>query len=415
MGGGRRPRNVIVFVLESVGTRYLSLYGSPYKTTPSLEAEARHALVFENFYCHVGMTANSLASISLSLWPYMTWREYTQDYPELPGKMLASVFKQRGYRTAFVHNGHLDYTNQRAFLSNRGFDVLWDFGDLAQGAPETSSWGGEDHLAVDGIFRFIGERGDEPFYVMAWSSATHHPYEPGPRLEPQLTNFFEGRAEPFDSWNMNRYLNLVKEVDLQLGRLFAGLRERGLDESTMVVITGDHGETFGDPHSAWGHGSRLYDEFVKVPFYVWAPRLVVRGRRFKTVGAHVDVNPTITDLVGLPADPSWSGRSLFDRTRSPRSYFYAAHDDYRLGLREGERKYIYNATTGHDQLYDLATDPEERQNLAAQFPAESLRLRQRVAAWREHVRRDLEALRAPRPKVLATRPARTAQAAPSEP
>ncbi|HEY6548466.1 MAG TPA: sulfatase-like hydrolase/transferase, partial [Vicinamibacteria bacterium] len=93
LGGGRRPRNVILFVLESVGSHYLSLYGSPYKTTPHLEAESRHALVFENFYCHVGMTANSLASISLSLWPYMTWREYTQDHPELPGRMLSGVFK----------------------------------------------------------------------------------------------------------------------------------------------------------------------------------------------------------------------------------------------------------------------------------------------------------------------------------
>ncbi|HEY6546677.1 MAG TPA: sulfatase-like hydrolase/transferase, partial [Vicinamibacteria bacterium] len=268
-------------------------------------------------------------------------------------------------------------------------------------------WGGDDHLTVDGILRFLDQEPGQPFYVMAWTSATHHPYEPGPRLEPQLTNFFEGREEPFDGWNMNRYLNLVKEADVQLGRLFAGLRERGLDESTMVVVTGDHGEAFGEPHSAWGHGSRLYDEFVKVPMYVWAPRLVVRGRRFKTVGSHVDLNPTIADLVGLPADPSWSGRSLFDRTRSPRAYFYAAHDDYRLGLREGERKYIYNATTGNDQLYDLATDPGERQNLAAQIPAESARLRQHVAAWREYVRRDLEALKG------ARHPPRPAPQAPS--
>ena len=181
---------MIIIVLESVGTKYLSLYGSKYSTTPTLVEEAVHALVFENFYCHVGMTANSLASISLSLWPYMTWREYTQDHPELPGRMLSGVFKARGYRTAFVHNGHLDYTNQRAFLTNRGYDALWDFADLAQGAPETSSWGGDDHLTVDGILRFLDQEPGQPFYVMAWTSATHHPYEPGPRIEPQLPNSF---------------------------------------------------------------------------------------------------------------------------------------------------------------------------------------------------------------------------------
>ena len=249
------------------------------------------------------MTANSLAAISLSLWPYMTWREYTQDYPDLPGVMLPALFKSRGYRTGFVHNGHLEYTNQRAFLSNRGFDVLWDFDDIGQGTAPTSSWGGEDYLTVDGLFRFIDQEPQKPFYLLAWTSATHHPYEPGPRLE--LEDFFAGREEPFDAWNLNRYLNLVKEADRQLGRLFDGLRERGLDQDTLVVVTGDHGEAFGEPHPTWGHGSRLYDESVKVPFVVWSPRLVTAGRRVKTVGSHVDVSPTIADLVGLP-----SGRVL---------------------------------------------------------------------------------------------------------
>ena len=256
-------------------------------------------------------------------------------------------------------------------------------------------------------------RSTKPFYLMAWTSATHHPYEPGPRLE--LENFFARREEPFDAWNLNRYLNLLKEVDRQLGRLFDGLRERGLDQDTMVVITGDHGEVFGEPHSAWGHGSRLYEENVKVPFVVWSPRLVTGGRRIKTLGAHVDVSPTIADLVGLPAAESWHGKSLFDRTRSPRAYFYAAHDDYRLGVREGERKYIYNATTGTDQLYDLATDPTEQENLAAQFPDECRRLRQRVAAWREYVRRDLETMKAARGKPAAPPPARTAEKGPATP
>ena len=412
LGGGRRPRSVILLVLESTGTKYLSLYGSPFKTTPRLEAEAKHSLVFENFYCHVGMTANSLAAISLSLWPYMTWREYTQDYPELPGVMLSAVFKSRGYRTGFVHNGHLGYTNQSAFLAHRGFDVLWDFEEIGQGTEPTSSWGGEDYLAVDGLFRFIDQEPTKPFYLLAWTSATHHPYEPGPRLE--LEDFFAGKEEPFDAWNLNRYLNLVKEADRQIGRLMGGLRERGLDQDTLVVITGDHGEAFGEPHPAWGHGSRLYDENVKVPFVVWSPRLVTGGRRVKTLGSHVDVSATIADLVGLPPAEAWHGQSLFDPKHSPRVYFYAAHDDYRLGVREGERKYIYNATAGSDQLYDLATDPTEQQNLAAQFPEECRRLRQRVAAWREYVRRDLAATRAAA-KPAAPPPARTADKLPAAP
>src|SRR5207237_735322 len=100
--GGSRPKNVIQLVLESTGARYLSLYGSRYKTSPNLVAHAKNALVYDNFYAHAGFTANALASMSLSIHPYMTWREYTQEYPDFPGTTVADVLKRHGYRTGFL-------------------------------------------------------------------------------------------------------------------------------------------------------------------------------------------------------------------------------------------------------------------------------------------------------------------------
>ena len=386
---GVPPKNVLLIVMESTGARYLSLYGSRYPTTPRLVAEAKHAVVFDRFYCHVGMTANSLAAISLSIFPYMTWREYTVEYPHFPGVTLADVFHARGYRTAFIESGDLAYVNQREFLQNRGFDAVRDFADL--GGKALSSWGGDDRLLPDGVLHFIDEAPQQPFYAVAWTAESHHPYESNPDHVP--IDFFKGAPLPPDDYDFGRYLNTLHSVDQQLGRIFDGLRERALADSTLVVVTGDHGEAFGSPHRTWGHGARLYEEGVRVPLMLWNPRLFPEGRRVATVGGHVDINPTVAHLMGLPPATTWEGKSLFDPGRAPRAYFYAANDDYLLGVRENDWKYVYNVTRGRSELYDLVKDPDEQRNLAEQNDALCTRLRRRLAAWRDYAGRQLARLR----------------------
>ncbi|HEX6737877.1 MAG TPA: sulfatase [Vicinamibacteria bacterium] len=374
-------RNVLVVVLESTGTRYLSLYGSRYATTPNLVAESAHAVVYDRFYAHVGFTANALAALSLSVHPYMTWREYTQEYPEFPGRTAADVLQGRGYRTAFLSSAFMDYVNMGGFLRHRGFDEVRGWAELGQG-PAVNSWGGNDTVLVDRTLEWIDRDRARPFYAVVWTQQTHHPYDPAPGQP--IQEFFGDGPRPRDDYDLGRYLNCVAEVDRQLGRLFAGLRQRGLDDETLVVVTGDHGEAFGDPHDTWGHGFRLYDEGVRVPLMVWSPTLFPGGRRDGTVGGHVDVSPTVLDILGLTAPAEWEGRSLFARERPPRVYFYAANDHYLLGVREGDLKYVYDATRGRDELYDLARDPDERRNLAAAQPEACRRLRQRLAAWKQH-------------------------------
>lgn len=398
-----RPRNVLLVVLESTGARHLSLYGSPYETTPNLAAEAAHALVFDRFYAHVGMTANSLAAISLSIYPYMTWREYTQDYPDFPGETLADVLGECGYRTAFLTSSFLDYAGQDRFLHNRGFGEVLDWNQLGAGGASTNSWGGSEAVLVDRTLAWIDRDRRQPFYAVVWTQQSHHPYDPAPG-QPEV-DYFAGRALPPDDYDLGRYLNTLAEVDRQIGRLFAGLRARGLDQDTLVVVTGDHGEAFGEPHPTWGHGFRLYDEGVRVPLMIWNPRLFPRGARAGTLGGHVDLSPTVADLVGVAAPPSWQGRSLFAAQRAPRAYFYAANDDYLLGVREADWKYIYNATRGRDELYDLAHDPDEQVNLAGAHPERCRTLRRRLAAWKHSAAERLARAREARPAAATRRAA----------
>jgi phosphoglycerol transferase MdoB-like AlkP superfamily enzyme len=382
---GYLPKNVVVVVLESTGQRYLGLYGSRYDTTPRLAEMAAHALVFDNFYSHVGLSANALAAVTLSVYPYMTWREYPVEYPRYPGTTLAQALKRFGFRTALIYGGDLSYTNQRAFLSGRGFDELRDSNDF--GCTFSTSWGCDDRYMADDVLRFLDEDKDAPFFVLAWTSQTHHPYEPSPD-QPTIDFFKDGPAPP-DAYDLGRYLHTVREADRQIGRILDGLRERGRAEDTLFVVTGDHGEGFGEPHPTWGHGARLYQENVAVPLLVWNPRLYPSGARAQTIGGHVDLNATVAHLLGVPPAASWEGRSLFDPARAPRAYFFAANDDYLLGVREGRWKYIFNATRGRDTLYDLERDPEESRSVADQQKERCQDLRQRLAAWRDYVGRQL--------------------------
>lgn len=171
-------------------------------------------------------------------------------------------------------------------------------------------------------------------------------------------------------------------MDKQLGRLFQALRERGLADDTLVVITGDHGEAFADPHSHRGHGSTVYEEEINVPLIFWNPRLFPGGGRSTNVGGHVDLNPTIADLLGVEAPGEWQGFSMFDPARAPRAYFMTnISAEYLFGVREEHWKYVLDATSGREVLFNLQTDPHEQQNLAKQEPARAKRLRHRVAAW----------------------------------
>jgi arylsulfatase A-like enzyme len=381
----RRPPNVILIVLESVAARWAGLNHGPYDSTPHLAAESTRGLVFDSFYAHIGRSSNSLGAILLSAFPKLDFSDLTEEYPRLPGTSLASVFHDRGYRTAFVTPSDLDWADWRSFLDGRGFGEVMDHHQLPC-STLLSSWGMEDRCAVDGLIQFIEKDPARPFFVMAWSQQTHHPYEPTPGVP--LIEF--ARQTVTDAYDLNHYLNVLHETDRHIERVFETIRRTGLLEDTLIVITGDHGQAFGDPHDGYMQGRSVYEEDVNVPLMLWYPRLYKSAARSATIGSHVDLAPTIAALAGFPIAPDWQGRSLFDAKRAPRAYFYVAEDHFTLGVREENWKYIFDLREGAEELYDLGSDPTEQRNLAAAQPERCARLRQRLAAWTDANRRQYD-------------------------
>jgi arylsulfatase A-like enzyme len=397
-------RNVIVVVLESTGTQFLGVYGSSCPTTPCLAAEADNCLVFRNFYSNAGYTLQSVLPLIISIYPGSGWTIYSSNYPHMAGITTARVLHERGYRTAFMTPQMLGYRGIGHFFEGRGFDLVLGGEDFLSNGTGTqlSSWGVDDPPMFARLIHWIDEAHGAPFYAVAWTQQTHHPYQLAPG-QPLLDLRPDSRTP--DVAGLNRYLNAIHLADDQIGKLFAALRERHLDQNTLVVITGDHGEAFGFPHRWMFHGTALYQESMNVPLILWSPALFHRGKGndpneksdqliSQEVASHVDVNPTILDLLGVPLPGMWQGSSLFDPTRSPRCYFTCNTGNLLLGVRKGDEKYIYNMTLASEELYDLASDPTEQTNLAKQQPQKCKEYRQRLMAWRGFEQQKLQSLAA---------------------
>jgi arylsulfatase A-like enzyme len=371
---------VILIVLESVGVEFLGIYGSELETTPRLSAERDSSLVFDAYYTPVGWTAFSLLSIVHSQLPPLEGYDIESfSMGGVQGDTLANVLSARGYRTAFMAAGDPDWASG-VFFEGKGFADIRRMADV-KGAMKLSSWGVRDGVLFDHMIFWIIAHQNQPFFLMGWTDQSHHPYRLAPNqpVEDLLPAELQGNDD------LARYVTLVRELDRQIGRLLDTLRTKGLAETTLVAITGDHGEAFGALHSVSGHGFTVYDEETRVPLVLWNPLLFPGGGRSSRVGTHVDLNATLADILGLDSAAQWEGRSLLrDAVPKPAYLFAAGWGENLMGVRDGHWKYVFDARQGRDELFNLDVDKNEQVNVVAENPGLALRLRQKLAA-RLHV------------------------------
>jgi arylsulfatase A-like enzyme len=313
----------------------------------------------------------------------------TEEHPAVNFPSLASELSGSGYRTAFFSSADDRFQKGDVFLANRRFERIVDYRSLHCSGPVLHASSGrfqfldgmDDLCAVEALRTWMPSNASgTPFFAVVWTMMTHFPYfAAGPEKDFHVPD----RA-------FNRYLNGLARGDEALGRLLQTLDERGLADSTLVVVLGDHGETFGQHHQR-GHGLKIYEENLHIPLLLICPSFF-HGERFDTVGGLIDVAPTALEMLGRTAPAVWQGRSLFREDRTGRIYFYAPFSENLFGLRDGNRKLIYSASYDQSQVYDLASDPKELRNLAADS-AEFVRVgQQRLAAWAQFQDRFVGAL-----------------------
>jgi arylsulfatase A-like enzyme len=356
-----QSKNVFLLVLESVSTNYLELYGAPYANTPHLNRLAGQSMVFDNIYAQCPSSPKAMVAILTGTYPRIDTREQTRESrATLPS--LADTLASQGCRTGFFYPASWAYRGAEEFLLSAGFDFYRD-GRLDPGYRGFTS--NDDGWLAREAFRWI-DAGSGPFFAMCWTLQTHHPYR------------FVGKERDYgvSDLELHRYLNAVRESDELIGHIWAEIETRGLADSTLLVVVGDHGQAFGQ-HDQRLHTFGLYEENVHVPLIIVHDGSLPVGRR-ATIGQQIDLAPTVAELAGVPPSANWQGRSLLAADRPQRAYFYTVWDPVILGVREANEKYFWHVGQG-ESLFDLTMDPSESRDLAPDRQPRAQELRRRLA------------------------------------
>jgi arylsulfatase A-like enzyme len=363
--GRATARNIVIIHLESTAARYLAAYGAHQDPMPNLTTLSRQAIRFENAYAVYPETIKSFFTVHCSRYPALDTTAEMYEYIQIPA--LATLLAERGYRTGLFHSGRFGYLGMDSMLKNRGFETLEDAGDI--GGEHDSSFGIDEPSTVRRMLRWIDERPtDQPFFLTYLPIAGHHPYatpDPGPFPDSDLRN---------------RYRNALHYSDAALGRFMEGMQQRRLDRHTLFVILGDHGEAFGEHPGNHGHTLYIWEENLRVPYFIVAPSLIDEAIAVHRLASLIDTAPTVLDLLGLPLPSAYQGHSLLD-PQWGMALFCTDYSIGFLGLRDGDWKMVHALECGQSQLFDLRTDPTEQHDLSQLHAERTEEYRHHLLRW----------------------------------
>jgi arylsulfatase A-like enzyme len=355
-----RP-NLVLVTIETLRPDHLSLFGYTRPTTPRLEALAPSSVVFERAYAAAPGTRLSLAALlsgrtpsSLGWLPQPAARQMRRLAPDNP--WLPELLARSGYRTLAVLANFRLFTGVENAGFERGFEVydcsseLSFTGGAMQGFPGNAQ--------VNRALELLDASDARPFALWLHLFEPHHRYEQSPHVA------------RFGDDELARYDAEIAEADRQLGRLVDGLVARVLLDRTLLVVSGDHGEEFGE-HGGRFHATNLYEAQVRTALLIRVPG--IDPARVRDPVVLTDLAPTLTELLRVPAiGGAVEGRNLLPlltRGEPPGTGFFLENFRVESGaqrttaLVEWPFKLIYEHEGRTFELYDLERDPLERSNL----------------------------------------------------
>jgi len=432
-----RP-NILLVTMDTVRADHVSVYGYARDTTPNLRAFAKESTVYDRAMATAGFTLPTHASMFTGLYPAWHRAEVSPAHPfggPLPprSRTLASMLRAAGYWTAeaVANYGYLGkssgltqgfaLTDARlaAHLSDsdRPFYLREGARKLLSAAMNTDGFD-EYRLRAADIDRHASTLLEQarsqqrPFFVFLNYMDAHVPYLPPPQfrdkfsagdpaLKPISAKEYlalrdavnDGKrvlTEEEKRYLVSQYDAGIASIDAAIGDLLARLRELGLYENTLIIITSDHGEAFGE-HNRMEHAiGSVYQDQLHVPLLVKYPGQQ-EARRVDALVSEVDFLPTVLELAGIAAPAGLQGQSL----RAPRGDSGAvfAQSEARGSQREnprlrGARRAIFSGnlklivwTAGNPELYDVAADPGELHNLYNPADASAEALEKRMHEW----------------------------------
>ncbi|MCX6349827.1 MAG: sulfatase [Candidatus Aureabacteria bacterium] len=398
--GGEHQPNVILISIDTIRPDHLSVSGYARPTSPFLDRLAARGWIFRKCSSTSSWTAPAMASLFTGLYPrshgvrHGAVRQGTivnQERLDDSFLTLAEALKARGYATFGVStNGHVTSETGMA----QGFDTftsLW-FADAA--AAHRAALGLKDKIAAS-----------RPYFFWIHYFDPHAPYLP---REPWLSRYSPNpalarewggkdmRELRLERGEILRHPELVStlvdlydaEINYTDGFLERLFNEVVALENSLVIVTSDHGESFGE-HGDLGHGESLFEEEIAVPLIVVLPRGGRKGKTVESPVSLIDVFPTVLDFLGCPAPSRVEGRSLLPLltagTGGGERPLITELDRAAVltGVRSGRWKLVAKPRKTESKwlLFDLALDPGESANLAGKNPGVFRDLCDRLKSW----------------------------------
>ena len=446
------PRGVILVWCDTLRRDHMQVYGYQRPTTPNLTRLASEGTLFTNSISQATWTKVSTPSLFTSLYPSShTVKEFADRLPA-SAATIAEIYRDAGYATlsmsSILFTG--TFTNM-----HQGFEELHE--DRSLSDQESSKTSRE---YVDRLLPWLEAHRDVPFFVFLHVSDPHDPYKPyapydtmwaeaagTAEHERQAKEVKKHIADPlmkmfgmptrqeltmagFDpeayvAHDIDWYDGSIRAMDAEMGRLVERLAGLGLDKSTTLVFTGDHGEEFLE-HGRMFHGQTVYGELVNMPLIMWGPGSVPAGRVVDETVRTIDIMPTLLEISALPPPSGIQGRSLRalmsgpagssgGTAASPGGLLAAdaggtpvpdavsekaettpvgggappPHGTESYALVSDGWKLIHNVKRMGEmpefELYDVAADPLNRHNVAGAHDEIVARLVGRLTAWRSLV------------------------------
>ena len=372
-GGAALPKdlNVLVLGVDSLRADRLELGGGNPKVMPTLNALAKESASFTNFHSVSSYTAQSLGAFLGCRYPSELQRNgsFFAAYPE-EETLFPELLQKAGVRTMSAH-AHFYFEKARAGF-HQGFDVY----DLVPGIKKnnTTDESITSPAHTDIILRHLSDSVNTQgrFFAFYHLLDAHDQYLGHPEVE----SFGKGAKAMYEGE--------LRFVDLHLEKILKLVRAQPWGARTLVVVTSDHGETFGE-HGMYRHAFELWNVLTHVPLIVNGPG--VKPQRIDAKRSGVDLCPTILEAFGVAPQPGFQGKSLWPELRgeaaAPRDVVTElardSNNDRRRALQRGDWKIIELSNEGGFKLYNLAEDPEEKNDLAKRDTAKLEEMRKALA------------------------------------
>lgn len=310
---------VILIVVDALRPDHLDAYGYDRKTAPHLARLADDGIVLTNYFVNANWTRPSMASLLTGLPPAVHGVESDKDrlVPEL--ETLPEVLQRAGIKTgAVIGNGNAG----SAFGFAQGFDEFADTTRHWKGLPTADE-------VVDLAIPFVRAHRDERFFLLLFLIDPHDPYRAPEEYEKLFVRDPKVPLVRSPHWEIGRYgapaVERMKDTydaairytDAALGRFVDTLAKEGLYGRSTLVVTADHGEAFGE-HGIFLHSHHLYDEIVRAPLIVRAPRMSSRGGYSHFLFQSTDLLPTIARHMGAKTPRGAQGVDVFAQLARPR-------------------------------------------------------------------------------------------------